>query len=318
MSRALPKYNKRRVAFIGGAAAVALSGTVIAGFALAGETSSSSKSAGTNARTLAGPGTITCPDVTGQLPAIPASAQAEVDRNLAQLQTQIDEANQRLVNTVGQGGPNFVQNAILGPLEDKRVAALNRIETAIGRAAAKPEGLEAFAACTLNAEGAGGGAGAGEEAGAGAGEDAGAGAGAEAGAGEDAGAGAGAGADEDAGAGAEAGAGEDAGDAAGDAGNAGVGTITCPDVTGQLPAIPASAQAEVDRNLAQLQTQIDEANQRLVNTVGQGGPNFVQNAILGPLEDKRVAALNRIETAIGRAAEKPEGLEAFAACTLTR
>ncbi|MCF1594446.1 hypothetical protein [Streptomyces muensis] len=312
MSRALPKYNKRRVAFIGGAAAVALSGTVIAGFALAGETTSSSKSAGTNARTLAGPGTITCPDVTGQLPAIPASAQAEVDRNLAQLQTQIDEANQRLVDTVGQGGPNFVQNAILGPLEDKRVAALNRIETAIGRAAAKPEGLEAFAACTLDADGAGGGAGAGEEAGAGA--DAGEDAGAEAGAGEDAGAGAG----EEAGAGAEAGAGEDAGDAAGDAGNAGVGTISCPDVTGQLPAIPASAQAEVDRNLAQLQTQIDEANQRLVDTVGQGGPNFVQNAILGPLEDKRVAALNRIETAIGRAAEKPEGLEAFAACTLTQ
>ncbi|KUN97351.1 hypothetical protein [Streptomyces caeruleatus] len=302
MSRALPKYNKRRVAFIGGAAAVALSGTVIAGFALAGETSSSSKSAGTNARTLAGPGTITCPDVTGQLPAIPASAQAEVDRNLAQLQTQIDEANQRLVDTVGQGGPNFVQNAILGPLEDKRVAALNRIETSIGRAAAKPEGLEAFAACTLNADGAGGGAGAGEEAGAGAG------------AGEEAGAGAG----EEAGAGAEAGAGEDAGDAAGDAGNAGVGTISCPDVTGQLPAIPASAQAEVDRNLAQLQTQIDEANQRLVDTVGQGGPNFVQNAILGPLEDKRVAALNRIETSIGRAAAKPEGLEAFAACTLTQ
>jgi hypothetical protein len=149
MSRALPKHNKRRVAFIGGAAAVALSGTVIAGFALAGETTSPSKSAGTNARTLAGPGTISCPDVTGQLPAIPASAQAEVDRNLAQLQTQINQANQRLVDTVGQGGPNFVQNAILGPLEDKRVAALNRIETSIGRAADKPEGLEAFAACTL-------------------------------------------------------------------------------------------------------------------------------------------------------------------------
>ncbi len=147
MSRALPKYNKRRVAFIGGAAAVALSGTVIAGFALAGETPASG---GTNARTLAGPGTISCPDVTGQLPAVPASAQAEVDRNLAQLDTQIQEANKRLVDTVGQGGPNFVQNAILGPLEDKRVAALNRIETAIGRAAEKPEGLEAFAACQLN------------------------------------------------------------------------------------------------------------------------------------------------------------------------
>ncbi|KAB2971784.1 hypothetical protein F8R89_06845 [Streptomyces sp. SS1-1] len=145
MSRALPKYHKRRVAFVGGAAAVALSGTVIAGFALAGESGQGAEPV----RTLAGPGTISCPDVTGELPAVPASAQAEVDRTLAQLQTQIAEANQRLADTVGQGGPNFVQNAILGPLKDKRVAALNRIETAIGRAAAKPDGLEAFAACTL-------------------------------------------------------------------------------------------------------------------------------------------------------------------------
>ncbi|MGW5638343.1 hypothetical protein ACWEWQ_26555, partial [Streptomyces sp. NPDC003832] len=93
MSRALPKYNKRRVALIGGAAALALSGAVIVNSALAGESS------GSDARTLAGPGTISCPDVASQLPAIPASAQAEVDRNLALLQTQIDEANKRLVDT---------------------------------------------------------------------------------------------------------------------------------------------------------------------------------------------------------------------------
>ncbi|MFD5229511.1 hypothetical protein ACFWJ5_13450, partial [Streptomyces qaidamensis] len=145
MSRALPKYNKRRVTFIGGAAAVALSGTVIAGFALAGE---GSKSDGAGARTLAGPGTITCPDVRSKLPAVPASAKAEVDRNLTLLNTQIQEANKRLVDTVGQGGPNFVQNAILGPLKDKRVATVNRIATAIGRTAAKPQGLDALAACT--------------------------------------------------------------------------------------------------------------------------------------------------------------------------
>jgi len=148
MSRALPKYNKRRVAIIGGAAAVALSGAVIAGSALAGETSKSNN--GQGAETLASPGTISCPAVEGSLPAIPASAQAEVTNNLAQLDTQIAEANKRLVDTVGQGGANFVQNAILGPLEDKRVAALNRIETAIGRAADKPEGLEELAACELN------------------------------------------------------------------------------------------------------------------------------------------------------------------------
>ncbi|WP_338899250.1 hypothetical protein WBG99_29765 [Streptomyces sp. TG1A-60] len=147
MSRALPKYNKRRVGIIGGAAAVVLSGAVIAGSALAGEGAGNNNQ---DAAANASPGAISCPAVEGSLPAIPASAQAEVDRNLSQLQTQIQEANQRLIDTVGQGGPNFVQNAILGPLEDKRVAALNRIETAIGRAAAKPEGLEALAPCQLN------------------------------------------------------------------------------------------------------------------------------------------------------------------------
>ncbi len=275
MSRALPKYNKRRVGIIGGAAAVVLSGAVIAGSALAGE------GANNEGQDAASPGTISCPAVEGSLPAIPASAKAEVDRNLAQLQTQIQEANQRLIDTVGQGGPNFVQNAILGPLEDKRVAALNRIETAIGRAAAKPEGLEKLAPCQLDQGGA-------------------------AAAGDQAGAGAGAGADAGAGAG-DSGAGNAAG---------GPGTISCPAVEGSLPAIPASAQAEVTRNLELLDTQIQEANKRLVDTVGQGGPNFVNNAILGPLEDKRVATLNRIETAIGRAAAKPEGLEKLAPCQL--
>src|SRR4051794_966647 len=127
MSRALPKYNKRRVAVIGGAAALALSGAVVVTSALAGETP---KSSGTAARTLASPGTISCPDVASKLPAIPATAQAEVTRNLTLLNTQIAEANKRLVDTVGQGGANFVQNAILGPLKDKRVATVNRIATA--------------------------------------------------------------------------------------------------------------------------------------------------------------------------------------------
>jgi len=97
---------------------------------------------------------------------------------------------------------------------------------------------------------------------------------------------------------------------------AAVGSISCPDARPALAgvAIPASAQAEVDRNLALLQKQIDEANNRLRTTVGQGGPNFVQNAIVGPLKDKRVATLNRIATAIGRQGVKPQGLDALAAC----
>ncbi|MFI2427097.1 hypothetical protein ACH5A7_23915 [Streptomyces sp. NPDC018955] len=281
MSRALPKYNKRRVGFIGGAAALALSGAVIAGSALAGESSGDGGDA--DARTLAGPGTISCPDVAPELPAIPATAQAEVDRNLGDLDKQIAEANKRLVDTVGQGGPNFVQNAILGPLEDKRVAAINRIATAIGRTAERPAGLDSLAACTLDAQGE---AGAGEEA-------------TTPPAGE-----------------ATTPPAEDTGQGSGQ--DTGVGTISCPDVAPELPAIPATAQAEVDRNLGDLDKQIAEANKRLVDTVGQGGPDFVQNAILGPLEDKRVAAINRIATAIGRTAERPAGLDSLAACTLTK
>jgi hypothetical protein len=95
-------------------------------------------------------------------------------------------------------------------------------------------------------------------------------------------------------------------------------TVSCPTVADTLPAIPAAAQAEVTANLQQLDKQIAEANQRLANTVGQGGPNFVQNAILGPLADKRRATIDRIAIAIGRHAARPTGLDALAVCTLAR
>ena len=80
----------------------------------------------------------------------PDQARAEVERNFQALNTQIAEADRRLATTVGQGGPNFIRNAILGPLADKRFATVKRIETAIGRHAAKPD-LNAVevAVCTL-------------------------------------------------------------------------------------------------------------------------------------------------------------------------
>jgi hypothetical protein len=210
-------------------------------------------------------GAIVCPQPV--VPAAPAAAQAEVARELANLDKQIAEANERLRTAAGEGGPNFVQNAILGPLASKRVAALNRIETAIGRVAAKPEGLERFATCGLgqappvsvppttskpvvsgsNAPVAG-------------------------------------------------------------------GAIECPSpVVGD---VPVAARAEVDRELANLGKQLAEANERLRTSAGQGGPNFVQNAILGPLASKRGAALDRIAIAIGRVQARPQGLERFATCSL--
>ena len=219
--------------------------------------------------------TVNCPAVAGELGTVPAQAQAEIARNLALLNTQIAEANKRLVSSQGEGGPAFIQNAILGPLADKRVATINRMATAIGRNAAKPVlDVDSLATCSLNEGGGGGGA-----------------------------------APEPTEVPADNGGGAEGGD------GGAAPTVNCPDVNG-LPAIPAQAQAEVARNLELLNTQIAEANKRLVSSQGEGGPAFIQNAFLGPLEDKRVATLNRIETAIGRNAARPEGLERFAPCSL--
>ena len=218
--------------------------------------------------------TVSCPTVADKLGAVPASAQAEISRNLQLLNTQIQEANTRIRNTQGQGGPNFVQNAILGPLKDKRFATINRMETAIGRTLAKPNlNAEGLSGCGLNSNGGGNAAPEPNQVPA-------------------------------------------AAVSAGAAAVGNVGAIVCPNVVINV-AIPAQAKAEIDRNLALLQTQINEANARLKSSVGQGGANFVQNAILGPLKDKRFATINRMETAIGRNAAKPNlNAEGLSTCSL--
>ncbi|WP_199514113.1 DUF1996 domain-containing protein [Nucisporomicrobium flavum] len=92
--------------------------------------------------------------------------------------------------------------------------------------------------------------------------------------------------------------------------------VRCPTVRDKLPGVPAPAVAEVDRNLAELDRQIAEADERLVTTRGQGGPDFVANAVLGPLNARRTAVLDRIATAIGRHADRPRNLGALATCTV--
>ncbi|WP_086841167.1 hypothetical protein [Amycolatopsis kentuckyensis] len=271
----------RRTKIATGLFALAIAGGALAVATTFGDPGAANAASGGQAAV----GQISCPDVASKLPAIPAQAQAEVQRNLELLNTQISEANNRLQTTVGQGGPNFVQNAILGPLADKRKSTIDRIAISIGRRAEKPQGLDSLATCSVGGQ-----------------------------------SGTGAGAPAPAQGTGNGGQNGNTGNSGqngntGNTGNAAVGQISCPDVASQLPAIPAQAQAEVQRNLELLNTQIAEANNRLQTTVGQGGPNFVQNAILGPLEDKRVATINRIATAIGRNAAKPQGLDALAPCS---
>ena len=93
--------------------------------------------------------------------------------------------------------------------------------------------------------------------------------------------------------------------------------VQCPTVRDKLPGVPVQALTEVNRNLAELDRQISEANERLIATRGQGGKNFIDNAVLGPLKAKRTAALDRIGIAISRSAARPQGLEALAGCTVT-
>ncbi|MEW2147413.1 hypothetical protein AB0869_31835 [Micromonospora vinacea] len=97
-------------------------------------------------------------------------------------------------------------------------------------------------------------------------------------------------------------------------GTVGTGTaVACPDVAAKLPQVPNRARAEVDRNLAQLQTQIAEADRRLA-AEGNKGEAFIRTAILQPLAGKRRAVLDRITTAIDRVGPRPQGLAQLAEC----
>ncbi|MFI6236688.1 hypothetical protein ACIBD9_24270 [Micromonospora sp. NPDC050784] len=97
-------------------------------------------------------------------------------------------------------------------------------------------------------------------------------------------------------------------------GTVGTGTaVACPDVAAKLPQVPDRARAEVDRNLAQLQTQIAEADRRLA-AEGSKGEAFIRSAILQPLAGKRRAVLDRITTAIDRVGPRPQGLAQLAEC----
>ncbi|MGR6319303.1 hypothetical protein Q2K19_29430 [Micromonospora soli] len=97
---------------------------------------------------------------------------------------------------------------------------------------------------------------------------------------------------------------------------AGTPTVACPDVKSKLPQMPDQARNEVDRNLALLDAQIAEANRRLAADGNRAGQDFINNVILRPLADKRTATLNRIATAIGRVAQRPQGLDQLAQCAI--
>ncbi|WP_089101222.1 DUF1996 domain-containing protein [Streptomyces hyaluromycini] len=97
-----------------------------------------------------------------------------------------------------------------------------------------------------------------------------------------------------------------------------VATISCPDVGQKLTNVPAKAKQGVATELANLDKQITEAYARLASTrqAQANDANFVQNAIVGPLKEKRAATINRIRLDITRVGGTfDNSLSQLAACT---
>ncbi|MEU6540278.1 DUF1996 domain-containing protein [Streptomyces sp. NPDC047000] len=95
-------------------------------------------------------------------------------------------------------------------------------------------------------------------------------------------------------------------------------TISCPDVGQKLTNVPAKAQQGVATELANLDKQITEAYARLASTrqAQSNDPGFVQNAIIGPLKEKRGATIDRIRIDIQRVGGTfDSSLSQLAACT---
>ncbi|GGV41072.1 hypothetical protein GCM10010293_46760 [Streptomyces griseoflavus] len=95
-------------------------------------------------------------------------------------------------------------------------------------------------------------------------------------------------------------------------------TIDCPDVATRLTSVPEQARPEVDKELAALDAQIADAYKRIGESADalRQDPGFADNAIAGPLKEKRSATLARIATAIDRVGDRPEGLDELAACAV--
>lgn len=77
-----------------------------------------------------------------------------MDRELAAMDTQITDAYQQFAERKDEisRDPALAENAVLGPLKDKRTASLGRISTAIDRTADRPKSLDGLAPCSLRAD----------------------------------------------------------------------------------------------------------------------------------------------------------------------
>jgi hypothetical protein len=89
--------------------------------------------------------------------------------------------------------------------------------------------------------------------------------------------------------------------------------LECPDVASLLPEdVPDAAQAEIDRELENVEKVTAEAEKKLESTKAQDRDNI----IVGPTREKRAAILNRMMLAFSRQGKQAPDLNPAAACAV--
>ncbi|WP_367041212.1 DUF1996 domain-containing protein [Streptomyces sp. Je 1-332] len=156
-----PRRTSRKRSKLAGRAIAASAALILGGggmvavnvYANAGE-SSGSPSARTQAGEQGGgPGvgmaTISCPDVGTQLSDVPDGAREDVDRRLAELDSQITAAYEKFADA-----RNTEQaEAVLDPLEEQRRPTIEGIGSSIDQAGGQPpQGIDGMAPCTMRAD----------------------------------------------------------------------------------------------------------------------------------------------------------------------
>ncbi|NXY98056.1 DUF1996 domain-containing protein [Streptomyces sp. BR123] len=89
-------------------------------------------------------------------------------------------------------------------------------------------------------------------------------------------------------------------------------TIDCPDVGDKLNNVPDQARGEVDKNLAQLDTQVANAYAQLSSGRAKG------DALLSGLKQQRSGTISAIGNALGKAGARQQGLEGLSGCKMTK
>ncbi|WP_394617835.1 DUF1996 domain-containing protein [Lentzea sp. JNUCC 0626] len=89
--------------------------------------------------------------------------------------------------------------------------------------------------------------------------------------------------------------------------------LQCPDVASLLPEdVPEGAQAEIDKELENIEKVTEEAEKKVAGTKAQDR----DNVIVGPTREKRAAILNRMMLAFSRQGQQAPDLNPAAACAV--